>query len=137
MNNIKKFIAIPTVALIAAISLGSISVYASEVTGTLSSGISAGSQVSGTIGGTNGSGSTVSGTLGGNSGNTLSGTVSGGGGGGGSSGGGQQGQVLGASTEVPGLPNTGAIPFDTTTSLNLIFAVVALYGMRHAYVMKS
>ncbi|HEY4526357.1 MAG TPA: hypothetical protein VJK53_00670, partial [Candidatus Paceibacterota bacterium] len=109
MNRSITLIATALFALSAAPAL------ASEITGTLSTGAT--TPPAGT--------SSLSGTVAPSSGGTLSGTVvspntntsgssgssgSGGGGGGGSSSGGSSGpgSVLGSSTNVPGLPNTGA-----------------------------
>lgn len=142
MNNIKKIIATYAFALIALMFIGNHHVYASEVTGTISSSTgSSGSQSVGTVSGTVGGGSTISGTVGGGSGgggggNNISGSVSNGGGGGGgglpvignqsNSGG---GRVLGASTvsDIPGLPNTGIGSVNPT--LTLLSSSMVLLGL--------
>jgi hypothetical protein len=125
MMNVKKIIAIQTVALCAIVLLTSTPVHASEVTGTLNSSADPNGQIGGAVN-TNG-GSTVSGTITGGTGdNSLSGTVNGGGTvsgtvSGGSSGGGGGGSVGGTvsnGTGGNGLPltNNGAVLGQSTTN---------------------
>lgn len=110
-------------------------VYASEVTGTLSSSAQ---------GEGDGSGSEVTGTL---DNGTIAGTVGGGGSSSGSSSGSSRrttGQVLGASddntgevlgaTYTPGFPTTGLGPKTTTNSTNLVALALSVTAlMMYAY----
>ncbi len=98
----KKLITITT--LLSLLVIGSVAAGASEITGTLSSGVSGGGSTSGSIGGSVSGGSTIGGT--------VTGGGSSGGGGGGSGFAAPQGQVLGAATVAdpgtyPSFPSTG------------------------------
>ena len=124
--------------------LGLVPAYASEVTGTLISGIDASSsQVEGSLGGTVSGVSSVSGSVSGGSGGgggsrgsgggssnggshsgTVLGSSTGGGVGGGN--GSPSGSVLGASTAegIPSFPNAGLGPENTPTSENIISWII-------------
>src|SRR5436853_1548817 len=104
-------------ALLAAILGGATPiVYASEITGTLSSGIG-GSSATGTVSGSTGGGSSISGIVVGGSGggSSIGGTVTGGGG---TTGGGGGGSALGG-TVTGGGNNSGGVVLGTSTVAGL------------------
>jgi hypothetical protein len=124
-----KIISITTLSLFALISLGLSPVYASEVTGTLSSGVSQSSDSSstGSLSGSVVGGSTVTGTV------SNSGSSGRSGGSNRSGGGNSGGEVLGASTDIPtttntypGLPDTGMSETESLEFTSVLVAILVL-----------
>lgn len=136
---VTKIISITTLSLFALISLGINQVNASEITGSLSTGLSninSSTPITGSLSGSVVSASTLSGTVsnnnsgrsGGSSGSSRSST----------------GEVLGASTDntsttYPGLPNTG-MATDMSVELALLIItilVISTLPIRYLSSMKS
>jgi hypothetical protein len=126
MNIIKKITVIGVLMSLALVFVGTTSLFASEVTGTLSSSALAQADQSGSINGTVTSSNGSGGGGGSSSRRTTSNTA-------------PQGQVLGASTgpllaqaATPSFPNTGFDPEDGSIAWNSILGVIGILAAFYA-----